>query len=217
MTNSTNSEKRINERLFDALLTPSWLSGLIAIAAGLVVTIGVVLAFSFNTSQIQQQLGNLQNTSKQSVLTLPGQTPPGTTANSLQNTWPLLAFWGVVGLVVYFIVETIAKAISNAAALREELYYVHAKRDTLIKMTVEYLVIRLIIVAFWLIFIDLFLKRIIPYSITASHAAASDPKSLSAFLYILLSFVMIAGSLHLHAIFLRLIARRPRVFSATIL
>ncbi len=191
---------------------PSWLSGLIAVLAGLAVTVGVALAFSFNNSQIQQQLAGLQDTSSP-TLTLPGEAPPGTTQNSLQNTWPLLGFWAVVGLVIYFVVETSIQLFQQAEEFREELGYVNAKRDRLIRTAVEYLGVRLLAVLIWLIFIEIFFKRIIPYSILAAHAGVSDLRSWQSFLYMLTSFFMIAVSLHLHTIFLRLSLRRPRVFS----
>ncbi len=211
MNPESQIEGKNNSQNIDKLLTPSWLSGLIAVTIGLAVTIGVILSYSFNNSQIQQQLANLQNTPSP-ALTLPGQTPPSSN-NTLQNTWPLLGFWGAIGLVVYFLAETVIKLLRDFAELKRELDYVHARRDIMIKTTAEYLLLRLVAVIIWLIFINVFFKRIIPYSITAAYASASDLRSLSAFLYELLSFSMIVFSMHLHTIFLRLSLRRPRVFS----
>jgi hypothetical protein len=209
------TEKRLNQKLLIALFTPSWLSGLLAVTTGLVVTVGVIVLFSLHNSQVQQQLVGLQNTAQQSALTLPGEAPPNAGTNSLQNTWPLLAFWSVIGFIVYFVIETIVKALSNFAELQDELHYVHAKRDVLLKTTIEYLLLRIVAAVVWLVFIDIFFKRIIPYSITAAYASASSPLSFNSFLYALISFVMIALSMHAHAIFLRLALRRPRVFSSS--
>lgn len=196
----------------DKLLTPSWLSGLIAVAGGLVVTAGVLLAFSFNNSQAQQQLTTWQNTSAP-ALTLPGQSPPGTDNNSLQNTWPLLGFWMVIGLVVYFVVESAAHAMGEAAEIKKELKYVHVRRDTLLRSTLSSVTLRFLAAVVWLLLIEVFFKRVIPYSITAAHASASDPLSLNAFLYALLSFVMVVLGLHLQVILARLCAGRARLFS----
>src|SRR5579884_3679658 len=164
------------------VFTPSWLSGLIAVASGLIMVVGVIVAFSFSNSQVQQQLVALQNTTVP-ALTQPGQNPPGNDARSLQNTWPLIAIWAVVGLVVYFVVEAIVNAVRSVTELRQQLDYVHAERNALLRVTVESLVIRLLAAVLWLVFIELFLKRIIPYSITAAHASASDLHSLNAALY----------------------------------
>lgn len=201
-----------SKRDLNLLLTPSWLSGLIVVAAGLVLTVGVVLAFSFNNSQIQQQLVGLQNTVSPS-LTLPGQTPPGGGNNSLQNTWPLLGFWAVVGLVVYLVVETVAKSVRQAMELRHEMDYVHARRDLIAKTAAEFVLIRAVAAVILLVLVQLFFKKALPYSITAAHAAASDLRSPGALLDALLAFSLVAVSLHVMVIFLRLSLRRARIFS----
>src|SRR5260221_652466 len=45
-----------DRRHLTELLLPSWLSGLIAVAGGLFIAGGVIAAFSFHSSSIQQQL-----------------------------------------------------------------------------------------------------------------------------------------------------------------
>ncbi len=210
-----DTEGRINAIRLKKLLTPSWLSGLISITAGLIVTAGFIFIFAFNNGTVRQQLISYQNTpSSQPALTLPGSAPPGNNNNSLQNTWPLIAFWGMIGFVAYFVVEFIVKIIRDAQEFTEELNYVHAKRNVILKTTAEYLLFRVAAAAIWLIFIDVFFKRIIPYSILAANASASDFVSVGGILDALLSFLMIAVSLHVNAIFLRLTLRKPRIFTS---
>jgi hypothetical protein len=196
----------------DKLVNPSWLSGLIAITAGLFVTISVIAVFSFNNSQVQQQINSWETHISQN-LTLPGQNPPGTTTNSLQNTWPLLGFWAVTGLVIYFIVEAIARSLHDLEFFKAELNYVHAPRDQLLRGIVEMIALRLISAAILIVFIQTFFKRIVPYAITAGHAAASNLLNLTNILYAVLSFCVIVLSLHFATILLRLTAGRPRLFS----
>ena len=168
------TEASLNERRLRALLTPSWLSGLLAILGGLIVTGGVIIVFNFNNGPLRQQLITLENTNNsQPALTLPGQAPPET-RNSLQNTWPLFAFWGMVGLAVYFVVESIIKTITEAEEFSRELNYVHAKRAKMIWSLVEGLAFRFVSIIVWLIFLDLFIKRFIPYSITAAQASVGS-------------------------------------------
>jgi hypothetical protein len=197
----------------DKILTPSWLSGLIAISAGLIVTVGVIVAFSFSNTIAQQRLTVWQNTS-QPALALPGENPPTTTTNSLQNTWPLIGFWLIVGLLVYLIVEAGMKAINDANELKEELVYVHSRREVLLRVNAIALLIRLLAMVGWLFFIDVFFKRLIPYSITASRVSVSDIKNLSAFYDAALSFAMMTVSIHIHTIFLRVALHKSRVFSS---
>ena len=76
------------------------------------------------------------------------------------------------------------------------------------------LLIRVAVIAAWLIFIDIFSKRIIPYSLISAQAGTADLVSWNGLFYESLAFVMVVLSLHAHAIFLRLVARKPRVFSS---
>jgi len=200
-------------QILDKLLTPSWLSGLIAVAGGLIVTFGVIIAFNVNSSQAHQQLIGWEDTSTP-ALALPGQDLGDASGNnSLQSTWPLLGFWAVVGLIVYFAAESAMRSLQNAEELREELSYVHVRRDLLIKVTLESLLLRLVAAVVLVFSVEAFFKRIIPYSITAAQAASSDPISPGAVLYTLLSFCMVVLSLHLLTVFLRLTAGRARLFS----
>ncbi|HTB49039.1 MAG TPA: hypothetical protein VK712_03070, partial [Verrucomicrobiae bacterium] len=109
MNDITNKTSELDKKLTDILLTPSWLSGLIAVFSGLLLTVGVIIASSVDSSQVQQQLVTLQNTTAP-ALTLPGGTVPNASNNVLQTSWPLLVFWGFVGLAVYFVVEAVVGA-----------------------------------------------------------------------------------------------------------
>jgi hypothetical protein len=203
-----------NKNNLDVLLAPSWLSGLTAIVAGLTVVIGIILVFSFNNSVVQQQITGWQDVSTpEPTLTLPGGTPPGTDTNSLQNTWPLLGFWMVVGLAAYFIVESGARGLSEIAEFKKELGFVHTHRDALIRNTVETALLRLAAAIIWLIFIGFFFRRIVPYSIEAAHASVSDLKAPTALLDGALSFSIIVLGLHIQVVLLRLMSGRLRLFS----
>ncbi len=211
MKNSIDQTEKLDKKLTNMLLTPSWLSGLIAFASGMILTLGVIVASDIHNSQVQQQLVALQNTATP-ALTLPGEAAPSVGNNFLQTSWPLLVFWGFIGLAVYFVVEAVLGAVKNAADLRKELDYVNTQRDSLIRTIVQHLALRLTAMIVWFILLDIFLKRVIPYSITAAHASASNQFSVNAVLYAVLAFVMIALSMHLNTILLRLAMRRPRVF-----
>jgi len=216
MDYSNNIEKKLNKKRLIRIFTPSWISSLIAVLAGLIVTLGVIIAFNFNSSQIQQQLISYENTNtKQPALTLPGQAPPPEETSSLQNTWPLIAFWAVVGLIVYFVAESIYNVINNAEEFTKELNYVHAKRDLIIRTAIENIVLRIVIAILWLFFIDLSLKKILPNSINTAQQAATNPHLIQSILYGAASFIMIVVSAHLNIVFLRLVMRRTRIFSGS--
>lgn len=203
-----------DNRLLKLLLTPSWLSCLVAVIAGLTVSVGVIVAFEAHNSLLQQQLVAWEQTLPQPTLTTPGQTVTQDNTPTAKNSWTLLLLWSLVGLLVYGLVATTVHSISRAEGLRESLKYVHANPRTLLASTAQHLLLRLIATITLIGFIAAFFKQVIPYGITAARASAADVISLDGVLYALLSFALIAVSIHLMTILLRLALGRARVFSA---
>ncbi|HSX47380.1 MAG TPA: hypothetical protein VLF63_01255 [Patescibacteria group bacterium] len=209
-----DTESRINKKRLIFLLKPSWISGLLAVLIAFVLTVGVILTFNLNNSQLKQDLLSFEHTpSSQPALTLPGEAP-STPKNSLQGTLPLVAFWGMTGLVVYFIVEYFVKIIRNTEEFTKELSYVHVKRNAMIKNAFEYIILRLVSALLWLILLDLFFKQIIPYSISLSHRAVSSATVVNSIMDGLAAFIIIVITLHLNVIFLRLVFRRARIIGS---
>ena len=202
-----------DNRLLKLLLTPSWLSGLVAVVAGLTISVGVIVAFEAHNSLLQQQLVSWEQTLPQPALTTPGQAVPQSNRPTAQNSWTLLLLWSLVGLLVYGLVATMVHSIARAEGLRESLKYVHANPRTLLASTAQHLLLRSIAAITLAGFAAAFVKQVVPYGITAAHASAADVMSLDGGLYALLSFALIAVSLHLMTILLRLALGRARVFS----
>jgi len=197
------------------LLTPSWLSGVLAVFVGLMITVSVIVAFSLDTSTIQQQLLAWQGDKPQRALTTPDQVLPENDHPGLKESWPLIVIWAGVGLAVYAVAATIVRSFNQAEDLRESLEYVHAPRDQLIKEAVEHLAVRLLSLLLLVLMIIGFIKKVVPYSITAAHASATDLASLGGVLYAILSFAVIAISLHMTTILLRLAIGRARILSSS--
>lgn len=199
---------------FGALLTPSGLSGTLAVIAGLIVTIGVITAFTFQNSSIQQQLIAWQQTQPQKALTTADQTLPENDKPTLAGSWPLIIVWSLIGLVTYTIAASIAHSFSEAMRIKKSMNYVNAKPRSILETTAEHMILRIVALVILGILVNLFFKRIIPYGISASHASASDVLSGQGALYALLSFFVVAFSVHLQTIFLRLALGKIRIFSS---
>ena len=196
------------------LLGPSWLSGLLAVAGGLLVTVGVILIFSLHNSGVQQQLTAWQLNKPQRALTTPDQILAENDHPSLSQSWPLIVIWAGAGLAVYVVAAAIVSSLRNAAELRESLDYVNAKPHELLKEAVEHAAL-MVMAAVLLVLLTLgFIKKVVPYAITAAHAAAGDLLSLSGILYAFLAFAVVVISLHLAAILLRLTTGRLRIFTS---
>jgi hypothetical protein len=194
------------------VLSPSWLSGLLAVTIGLVITGGVIITFSFNNTSFQQQLVAWQSTQPTKALTTPDQTLTQNDRPTLAGSWPLLTVWGLVGLLVYALTMAIVRAITNANELRESLNYVNADHHSQIETVTEQLVLRIVSAAILISLLAVFIKQVVPYSITAAHATSSNIISLDGGLYALLSFLMVVLSIHLQTIFFRLSMGKVRVF-----
>lgn len=196
------------------ILRPSWLSGLIAVIAGLVVSIGVIVVFSLSSSDVQQQLLIWQHSQPTRALTTPDQVLAQSDKPTFSGSWPLLVFWSGLGLVVYFVATNVARSIHNAETFRESLSYVNVKKQSLIRIETEVVLVKTVVAVLWVVFTVMFFKKVIPYSITAAHASAADVLSLQGLTYAFLSFMSIAVSVQLHTIFLRLLAGRVRIFTS---
>lgn len=196
------------------VVTPSWLSGLIAVASGLAITIFVIGAFSLDNSSVQQQLLIWQQTQP---TVEPARTAPGTyvasTKPTLQNNWPLIIIWAIVGLIVYGICASLLRSLSRAAELKQSLNYVHAKPELLLRNAAQHIALRVVAGVVLIVLLQAFVRQILPYSITAAHASAADFLTVEGILYALISSTIVMVSLHLITIFTRLTFGRVRVFS----
>lgn len=202
-------------KLLGLVISPSWLSALIGIVAGLVVCVGVIAVFTANDSTIQRQLVSWQQ-SQPVQAPQPYVPDPAANKPTLKNSWTLLIVWSVIGLVVYIIAGSIIHSLGKAKQLHESLGYVNANPDKMIKLEAEHILLRVLAAISLGILISVFIKTVLPYSITAAHASAADVLSLDGLLYALLSFAMVFAGLHLVTIFLRLSLGRIRLFSDVI-
>jgi hypothetical protein len=205
-----NNDHDTNGRLLVLLLTPSWLSGSIAVLSALVLSVGTLIIVRYQSSSIRldylsyqashishvdQELGN-------QVLT-----------NSFIANLPLLVFWSLVGMVVYLFVSNIFAAIGSTAEFNEELNYVHADRRHLLHQAFEHLAIRLAVLAVWAVYLLLFFHQILPYCIAASLVGSAYFSFWQSASYLGLAMGVMMLAIHLHTILLRLLLFRPRVLS----
>lgn len=204
---------REDRQAISLLLTPSWMSGLIAVLVGLIVCVGVITIFNYNNTDVQKQLITWQQSKPDRKLTTPDQVVEADDTPTLQGSWPLIVLWSVIGLLVYGIAVFIVHSLQSAKQITDSLGYVNAKPETVLISTAEHILIRLLALGVLIGGAYLFWYKVIPYAINAARVAALDSLSFSGAMAALLSFVSIALSLHVLTIFLRLSLARTRVFS----
>ena len=205
------NNSNLDAKLFGILLSPSLLSTFV----GGVISIGLVV-FSIASSHYRGSSTRLlflnfnadqSHSSAQAI----GRTLD---SNKFISNLPLLLFWCLVGFVVYMFAVNIFGVVQRAAELGDELNnFTNLNRGQIIRESLEKLGIRLVVIAVWIPYILLFFHHIIPYVIGLALAASPELTSASGVGYVILAPVVLAISLHVHTVLLRLLVLRPRLFS----
>lgn len=194
------------------LLTPSWVVNVIGIAVAVLVTAAGIVVSQYQGSELQQQIfANQANVDTQTTAGAYESITNNVAENSFLGSLPLLLTWAAVGLVVYFFSMSIARSFGSAASLREQLGYVHLSRQEVLRQTFISLGIRLAATVGWFIFIKFSLSVLVPYALAAASIAAQE-FSLQSVGYAVLSATVLYVMVALHAVFLRLIVLKPRLF-----
>lgn len=204
--------KMKNDPPFWKLLTPSWLSNVLGLFVGLVVVAGAIIMSHYQGSQLQQEIFEDHS---QSAGTATGSYH--TIINNISNNHvigvaPLFILWAGVGLAVYYFAVNIVGALTNVLQLKHQLNYVNASRQALVRQAVTRLVVRLLALLAWFGFIKLSLDIVLPYVLSAAHAASPTLASPSNIAIALLAVIIMYADVHVHAVFLRLMALKPRLF-----
>ena len=198
------------------LLQPSWLSGLVGGFLSFAVVVATVIISNFQGSSLQQEIFEAKaGHTSASVINFKAVTD-NLAANGVISNAPLFLFWAALGVIVYLFATSLWGGLSKAEELREELEYVNAPRKQLLKEGVTSLLIRLLCLGLWLGYLEVFLKIILPYTLAAAHVAAVDLVSLTGIGYVVLAFVVLFVALQLHAVFMRLVWLRLRLFGGTV-
>lgn len=215
-TDSSNSPVRTNYdlRLFSSLLVPSALSGLMCVLVSLF-TIGTIAVLTnYQGSSFQQDVLRSQTSIENDAVTEDyNYINDDLERNVVIDRAPVMVFWMFVGTLVYFMVTGVTGAIAGAQSLERELGYVHVRSKELLRHVYIKSAIRFCVFGVWLGFIVLFFRLLLPYCLAAAHVGAGNITSFMGAFYIVLAFVVLTVSFHIHIVMLRLVALRPRIFS----
>lgn len=201
-----------NDKKIRLLLTPSWIVNFVGLSLGILATGAVIVLARYQSSDLRSQVFEVQASRDNSSAAYQNLTD-FIANNHVLGAAPLLILWACVGLVVYYFALAIARSFGNAVNLHDQLKYVHVSRQQLVREALQKLGIRVAAVAGWFIFIKLTLSIFWPYALTAAYVA-SESLSLQSVGYVLLAVLVIYLTVWGHAIFLRLIAQKSRLFSS---
>lgn len=208
--------KNPSSKALTLLLTPSWLSGFVAVVATLVVVVGTIIITRLQGSSLQKDFFVLDNANNVPSASETYQSLTSNLAtNPIISNLPLFLFWAGLGLVVYFLATSIYSALTEVAEVREEMGYVNDPRHQLVREAIQQMVLRVVTFAVWIVYLQVFLRMILPYTMAAAHVAGTNLSSLNGVEYGAIAFVVMILSLHLHTVLLRLAFLRPRLFDSS--
>ena len=160
--NSRESKK------LDILLRPSWLSGLLVVLASAVIVFGAIGLVNYSGSDIKL-LVDLQAQQSESVSNNSQAIDIQYSDNRLVSSIPLFIFWAGVGMIAYSFTMAIFGKLQDAAELSAEMEYVHADKRSMRRQAIEKVLLRALTLAVWLVFIQITLHLILPYSLAVAY------------------------------------------------
>lgn len=198
-------------KALDRLLLPSGLSLIITMVISLGIVTATVVAAQYQKSSIPL-LVELQRQPTPTIQDSYQTVDDNLSTNSLVSDLPLFVFWAVVGMVVYSFTTSSLNTLAKARDFREQLDYVHADREKLLRQAKLQLGIRAAILLVWFFFLSYSKNAILPYAVAVAFAATGPVGWAMSIGYFIWATALLAACLHIHTIFLRLLALRPRLF-----
>ena len=191
-----------------AVITPSVFSGLVTGVASISITAVAVVASFGSNGVLLQGLFAANNLSAPTY----HQITDNLARNTVISNIPLFIFWAAVGLIVYFFAINIVKAFGSGVLLEEELSYVNSQRSKLIKFGIMVACIRAAILVGWLLYIQVFMRLLLPYALAVAHAVRMNDAFIGT-VQVCIAVLLLFVSIHLHLVLLRLFLLKTRVFA----
>jgi len=191
-----------------AVILPSILSGILTTFATALVTVFAVVSSYGKDSVLQQGLFTANDLSAPTY----HQITNNLAKNVVVSNAPLFLFWSAVGLIIYLFAVNIVTAFGSGVELEEQLTYVNSQRSKLIRYEIMVVFIRVAILAGWLLYVQLFIRFVLPYALLAASTARLSSALIASSQVALAALVLFIG-IHLHLVCLRLLLLKRRVFA----
>jgi hypothetical protein len=200
-------------RLRPTIILPSWLSGVVCLFIALAVVVGICIATHYTGSPLQQEFAAWRSSSlsedEYAIYDAQyGSDPFRLVIDSILT----FLFWAFVMVAVYAVAAAAYTFFRSAHRLKQELDYVHASRQQLLRRTLLEVSVRIGTLAVWSLYSWIFVQMTLPWALTQARIGAAHIFSLHSLLTLGLSIVVLAFCMHLHVVFCRLALLRKRVF-----
>ncbi len=138
-------------------------------------------------------------------------------SNALFNNAVLFVLWGSVGLMVYSVVQGIAKELKNTDDLIHVMNYVHVNKGSVIRDTISRAALRFAALAAWWILAYEILHKVFPYTISSAQVTGNHLLNANSWLHTLFGLGLCLISVHGLVVLLRLMVLRPRLTGNSII
>ncbi|CAN5664766.1 hypothetical protein BH23PAT1_BH23PAT1_3850 [soil metagenome] len=130
--------------------------------------------------------------------------------NPILNQVLFLAFWMLIGLIVYSFIAAASAGFSSVHDYLEQLRYVNVKKKQYQASVLTRLSLQLTALVIWGIYAIFFYKLILPFSLLSGRIGVSELSTVMGVGNLALGFVVLAASIHVHIVLLRLTSLRLR-------
>lgn len=199
-----------NLHLLGRLFQPSFLSVSVTTVASLAVVAVLLVPSLYKNSEFAQyfNLTELQKTSTYDDYQL--------ISDRLNNSEvaadsSVFIIWMIIGLLSYTVVASIAKLIASGVRFVQDVEYFKADRERIAREAIVHLIIRLVAAVGLYCFYLLLVPYVAAYVLAFARAALGG-SLLEGVWYIVLMSLIVAASIHVVVILLRLVLLRVRVF-----
>ena len=199
-----------DKRLFGLLLLPSWISGLLCVLTGLGVALFVFIDSHYRGSFLQQQIDAWRVLNTQNDLSYYGG-PNAFTLDGVFSNVVTFIVWGLIGLVLYLFVAAVVQLAREVRTTAQEAGFVHSSLGAVVRTAGLHLVLRAGILGLWVVYLRFFFRHIAITCLSWLSSIALQPATKTGVGHTLLAIVVIALSVHVAVILLRLLLLRVRV------
>jgi hypothetical protein len=205
-------------KLFNAVLVPSWLSGMVVVLASVAIVGGTVLLAHVGYVAHQSLLGlqslYADSSIGKSVLTVSDNLAQNTSLNNAL----LFLMWSSVGLVVYSVLQGLLHELKQAGGLLHEIEDAPPpSRGSVLRAATLRAVVRLGALAGWWLLFRFTIYTLLPQVIGAAHFSALHLTYIHGWLRSLLAVAVLIFVLHGLVVLLRLVMLRPRLVGSDII
>lgn len=119
----------------------------------------------------------------------------------------------IIGTVVFIVLQLFTRAATDVSDIFKQIHQAQGETKKELEQEIELRIgFRAAMVLLWIGYIIIFVKLLLPYIILIEQFGVTNFATATGWGYGLLGFGLLAASLHVHIIFMRLMLLRPRVF-----